>query len=91
MDKQAMLDYANNMEDDEKVFAIIYSKDDVVQYIRDEAHAENRAIVDLLDNDIYDALRGWEDNMDLSCSVNLADAFADLCDDLVKKHVAKGK
>jgi hypothetical protein len=42
-------------------------------------------------NDIYDALRGWEDNMDLACSVNLADAFADLCDDLVKEHLAKGK
>jgi hypothetical protein len=91
MDKQQLLDYANNMDEDEEVFAIIYSKDDVVQRLRDEAHAENRSVPELLDDDIYDALRGWSDNMDLSLSWNLADAFADLCDDLVKEHLAKGK
>ncbi len=79
MDKQALLDYANNMEDDEEVFAIIYSKADVSQWFRDESH---KTLVPP-DDDIYSALSGWEDNMDLSCSVNLADAFTDICDVLL--------
>ena len=79
MDKQALLDYANNMEDDEEVFAIIYSKADVSQWFRDESY---KTLVPP-DEDIYSALSDWEDNMDLAATVNLADSFADLCDELL--------
>lgn len=79
MDKQAMLDYANNMEDDEEVFAIIYSKADVSQWFHDEDH---KTIVPP-DDDIYEALRCWSDNMDLSCTTCLATDFDDLCQELL--------
>jgi hypothetical protein len=86
-----MLEYANNMEDDEEVFAIIYSATDVKQFLRDKNYDDKRLVVELLDDDIYDALRGWEGNVDLGCLVNLSDAFEDLCDDLREKHLAKGE
>lgn len=91
MTKQQMLEYANNMEDDEEVFAIIYSATDVKQFLRDKNYDDKRLVVELLDDDIYDALRGWEGNVDLGCLVNLSDAFEDLCDDLREKHLAKGE
>jgi hypothetical protein len=79
MTKREMLDYANEMAEDEEVFAIIYSMQDVIQWFRDENHAT------LIppDEDIYEALRCWSDNMDLSCSTNLTGAFSDLCEELL--------
>ena len=79
MNKEEMLDYANEMIKNEEVFTIIYSKKDVVQWFRDNGH---KKLVPP-DEDIFDALRCWSDNMDLACSVNLADAFDDLCEELL--------
>jgi len=79
MDKQAMLDYANQMTEDEEVFGIIYSKKDVGQWFRDEGH---ETLIPP-DEDIFDALRCWSDNMDLACTTCLATDFDDLCEELL--------
>jgi hypothetical protein len=70
------------MEDDEEVFAIIYSKEDVALWFHDENH---KTLVPP-DDDIYEALRCWADNMDLSCTTCLATDFDDLCEELLKNE-----
>jgi hypothetical protein len=73
------------MDEDEEVFAIIYSKADVKQEIEDKAYTEGSVIVEPLEDDIYDALGDLERNIDVDYT------FAGVCDDLVKEHLAKGK
>jgi hypothetical protein len=85
MTKQKMLDYAAKMDDDEEVFVIVYSKADVVAWFKEQNH---ETLVPP-DEDISDALRRWEDGMDMSCPINFADALDDLCQELLDKEIKR--